>query len=156
MSNFALNGITGDIKGGMLDGKMLFNNENQWTLLSGNIPTTPKKGTTSFKFWYQIDRDQKRIDYLFWVRFLEDMGSAINGQNFDPVLVDLSSIIDNIKSINGSYTQMLYGSQGMSIEDNLSFSGSKIIENNTTGVYNNEPIMSTPKYGEDTCYLTYS
>lgn len=30
MSNFMLNGITGDIKGGMLDGKMLFNNENAW------------------------------------------------------------------------------------------------------------------------------
>lgn len=30
MSNFALNGISGDIKGGMLDGKMLFNNENAW------------------------------------------------------------------------------------------------------------------------------
>lgn len=152
MSNFVLNGITGDIKGGMLDGKMLFNNENQWTLLSGNIPTTPTGGTSSFKFWYQIDRDQKRIDYLFWVRFSEDMANSFN----DPVLVDLSSIIDNIKSINGSYIQMLYGTQEMLVQDNLSFSGSKIIQKNTTGVYKREPLISIPKSGEDTCYLTYS
>lgn len=154
MSNFMLNGITGDIKGGMLDGKMLFNNENQWTLLSGNIPTIPTEGTSSFKFWYQIDRDQKRIDYLFWVRFSEDMGNVINGQDFDPVLVDLSSIIGKIESINGSYVQMLYPESG-NIND-LSFSGSKIIEKDTAGVYNNEPLISVPKSGEDTCYLTYS
>ena len=152
MSNFMLNGITGDIKGGMLDGKMLFNNENQWTLLSGNIPTNPTRtGTSIFKFWYQIDRDQKRIDYLFWVRFSEDMGNG-----FDPVLVDLSSIIDNIKSINGSYVQMLYRDENMSITDNLSFSGSKIIEKDTYGAYKREPLISVPKSGEDTCYLTYS
>lgn len=156
MSNFALNGITGDIKGGMLDGKMLFNNENQWTLLSGNIPTTPTEGTSSFKFWYQIDRDQKRIDYLFWVRFSEDMSNAINGQYFDPVLVDLSSIIDKIESINGSYINIIYGTDYNSIADNLSFSGSKIIEKNTDGIYKTEPIISVPKSGEDTCYLTYS
>lgn len=152
MSNFMLNGITGDIKGGMLDGKMLFNNENQWTLLSGNIPTNPARtGTSIFKFWYQIDRDQKRIDYLFWVRFSEDMGNS-----FDPVLVDLSSIIGKIESINGSYINILYGADYNSIEDKLSFSGSKIIEKDTSGIYKREPVISVPKSGEDTCYLTYS
>lgn len=152
MSNFMLNGITGDIKGGMLDGKMLFNNENKWTFLSGNIPTSPTEGTSSFKFWYQINRDQKRIDYLFWVRFSEDLGNSFP----DPVLVDLSSIIGNIKSINGSYINLLYGTDYMSIEDNLSFSGSKIIQKNTNGIYKREPVISIPKSGEDTCYLTYS
>lgn len=152
MSNFMLNGITGDIKGGMLDGKMLFNNENQWTLLSGNIPTTPTRGTSSFKFWYQINRDQKRIDYLFWVRFSEDMGNSFN----DPVLIDLSSIIGNIESINGSYINIIYGTDDLSVEDKLSFSGSKIIEKDTDGIYTTEPVISVPKSGEDTCYLTYS
>lgn len=53
MSNFMLNGITGNVKGGMLDSKMLFDNEGQWQKLELASSSIIYKGDA----FAQIDTD---------------------------------------------------------------------------------------------------